>query len=116
MPTAWLTDTTKRAALANAFAPRFRRALIHHGVLPLRFLVETDRTAIRDGDELEIPGLPEALEPNKPLVARNLTQGAQYTFHHDLSPGDIAVVRAGGLMRHTLESVREEVEAAGRAR
>jgi aconitate hydratase len=105
-----------RAVLADSFAPAFRRALIHHGVLPLRFLVDSDRRSIRDGDELEMPGLPEALEPNKPLVARNLTQGAQYTFHHDLSPGDIAVVRAGGLIRHTLEVVPEDAVAAGRAR
>jgi len=31
---------------------------------------------VEPGDELEIPGLPEVLEPNRPLTVRDLTRGA----------------------------------------
>ena len=50
------------------------------------------------GDELEIPGLPDMLEHNKPLVVRNLTRGTQLTLLHDLTEREIELVRAGGLL------------------
>lgn len=91
-----------RAVLARSFDARHRTDLVQHGVLPLRFAVGAVPDALSDGDELEIPGLPEGLERNKPLVLRDLTRGTQLAFHHDLTPREIEMVRAGGLMGATV--------------
>ena len=88
-----------RALLAVSCAPDYRRLLVQVGVLPLAFAVPEDYEALAQGDELEIPGLPESLEPEKPLVVRNLSQGTQYAVRHDLPPREIALLRAGGLLR-----------------
>jgi aconitate hydratase len=87
-----------RGMLARSFDPVFRRLLRQHGLLALRFAAAGDCEAVACGDELEIPDLPDGLEPGKPLVVRNLTQGAQYTLHHDLDEAGVREVRAGGLL------------------
>jgi len=87
-----------RAVLARSFAPGHRAELVHHGVLALRFAGRPDTEAPSEGDELEIPGLPDVLEPNRPLAVRDLTSGAQLSFHHDLGQREIEMVRAGGLV------------------
>ncbi|MEK7330366.1 MAG: aconitate hydratase, partial [Candidatus Eisenbacteria bacterium] len=87
-----------RAILARSFVPDHRAELVRHGVLALRFAGGTDPDGPRQGDELEIPGLPEVLEPNRPLAVRDLTRGAQFTLHHDLTLREIEMVRAGGLL------------------
>lgn len=87
-----------RAILARSFVPHHRAELIRHGVLALRFAGGTDPDGLRQGDELEIPGLPEVLEPKRPLAVRDLTRGAQFTVHHDLTLREIEMVRAGGLL------------------
>jgi aconitate hydratase len=87
-----------RAVIATSFAPAHRAELILHGVLPLRPAPDMEPGELALGDELEFPGLPEMLERNKPLVARDLTRGTQITLHHDLSAREIELIRAGGLL------------------
>jgi aconitate hydratase len=87
-----------RGILARGFAPEFRAELARQGVLTLR-AAAADLDGMRAGDELEIPGLPEVLEPNRPAAIRNLTRGAQAIVHHDLTAAEIAMVRAGGRLR-----------------
>jgi aconitate hydratase len=87
-----------RGMLALSFEPRFRRLLHLHGLLTLRLGAEGDAAAMARGDELEIPDLPDGLEPGKPLVVRNLTQGFQVAVHHDLDAAGVREARAGGLL------------------
>jgi len=87
-----------RAILARSYAPELRRRLVQHGVLALQFITAGDYQAIESGDELEMPDLPEGLEPGKPLVVRNLTSGTPYTLRHDLDTQEIEQVRVGGLL------------------
>ena len=94
-----VTQLGIRAVLARSFAPSFRKQLVLHGVLPLRFATLGDYDHVCQGDELEIPDLPEGLEPHKPLVVRNLTRGTQYTVRHELASRELVTVRAGGLLR-----------------
>src|SRR4030095_11054753 len=88
-----------RAVLARSFGAAWRADLVAQGILPLAFSVETDGADVAAGDELEIPDLPDGLEPGRPLVVRNLTRGLQLTLRHDLNPREIATVRAGGVLR-----------------
>jgi aconitate hydratase len=87
-----------RAVIARSYAPGFVRRLTHAGVLAAEFRHERDEREIGRGDELEIPGLPGALEPGKPLTVRNLTRGSQYTVAHRLDVRGIDWLRAGGLL------------------
>jgi aconitate hydratase len=84
--------------LARSFAVEAARALTHAGILAL----EPGRRPLHEiaapGDELEIPSLPEAVEPGHPVGVRNLTSGIQDTLHHGLDSGLVAVWRAGGLL------------------
>ena len=100
-----------RGVLARGFDAEFHGHLVHAGILPLRLAHEADLRAIEPGDELEIPGLPEALAPGKPLVVRNLTRGSQYTPQHDLAPRDIAILEAGGLLAFHREAVEAQTPA-----
>jgi aconitate hydratase len=87
-----------RGVLARSFAAEFRRQLRQHGVLALRFGTDRDAETVGAGDELEIPDLPEGLEPGKPLVVRNLTRGSSCTTYHDLDEDGAREVRAGGTL------------------
>jgi aconitase A len=93
-----LAEWSVRAVLARSYAPGATEALVHAGVMPLRLTQEGMRGTLERGDELELPGLPEALVPGHPLTARNLTRGTHVTLRHDLSARAITVVRAGGLL------------------
>lgn len=93
-----LAEWSVRAVLARSYAPGAVQALVHAGVMPLRLTQKGRPGLLERGDELELPGLPEALVPAQPLTARNLTRGVHVTLQHDLSARDIAVLRAGGLL------------------
>jgi aconitate hydratase len=87
-----------RAVLARSIAPGFDRLLALAGVLPLAWAGSDDGSAVKEGDELEFPGVPETLIADRPLVVRNLTRGTQYTLRHDLSDRDVRRLRRGGLL------------------
>jgi aconitate hydratase len=105
-----LAEWSVRAVLARSYAPGAAQALVHAGVMPLLLTQEGMPGPLERGDELELPGLPEALVPGHPLTARNLTRGTHVTLGHDLSARAIAVLRAGGL----LPFVTGRVPGAGR--
>jgi aconitate hydratase len=86
------------AVIARSFAPEFARALGHAGVLALQAGQRPLHEIAGWGEELEIPSLPEAVEPGHPVGVRNLTRGVQDTLHHGLDAEAIAVWRAGGLL------------------
>jgi aconitate hydratase len=94
-----LVELGVRAVIALAYTESDRRALLLDGVLPLRPHQAADVARLEPGDELELPDVPDALSPRKPLVLRDLTRGSQLALRHDLSERDIAIVRAGGLLR-----------------
>ena len=87
-----------RATFARSYAPDWRARLVRAGVLPLRLDAAADFAALVPGDELELPGLPHALEEGRSLAVRNLTRGTQLLAHHDLDEHDLAIVGAGGLL------------------
>jgi aconitate hydratase len=93
-----LRELGVRVVLASSWSPAFRQDAIEHGLLPLSFANRDDARTLRPGDELELPTLPEGLEPNRPVVVRNLTRGGQLAARHDLDEREIAIVRAGGLL------------------
>jgi aconitate hydratase len=96
-----MAELRVRAVVARSFAPGARQELIRNGILALRFAPDSDPAGFDAGDELEIPGLPEVLEPNRPVALRDLTHGGQITLHHDMTAREIEMARAGGLLAVT---------------
>jgi aconitate hydratase len=93
-----LAELGVRAVIARDFAFADRRALWLDGVLPLAVATPSDADRLAEGDELELPDLPDALAPRKPVVLRDLTRGTQMLLRHDLTAREIDHVRAGGLL------------------
>lgn len=87
-----------RAVLARSIAPDYAQSLALAGVLPLEFSRSRDAASIDTGDEIEIPGLPEALVCGRPLTVRNLTRATSCTVRHMLGEREVFHLRAGGLL------------------
>ena len=109
-----LLELGVRATLALSYAPAFRAQLVQAGILPLCFTGEADAQSAAPGDELEIPGLHEALEVGRALTLRNLTQGVQYAIRHDLGPLECAIASAGGRLAWAARALPPPEESAAR--
>jgi aconitate hydratase len=87
-----------RAVMARSLAGDFGRLLAQAGVLPLAWSGGDTGRGVNHGDELEMPGVPEAFVSGRPIVVRNLTQGSQYTLRHALGAHEVERLRRGGLL------------------
>ncbi|MGB9920716.1 MAG: aconitate hydratase [Moorellales bacterium] len=90
-----------KAVLAKSFARIHRANLINFGLLPLLFVREEDYEAIRPGDRLVLENARQQLATGTVLRLKNLTRGQEIPARHDLSPRELAVVLAGGLLNYT---------------
>jgi aconitate hydratase len=86
-----------RAVLARSFARIHRANLVNFGILPLT-IADADYRTLAQGDELEVPGVREALKRGGPLAVYNRTRGTQLQGQHDLTPREVEILLAGGLL------------------
>ncbi len=95
-----------RAVLAKSFARIHFQNLINFGVLPLRFSSPADYDQIASAQgTLQLAGLHTALRRGGVLHAQ--IDGSLVELRHDMSPRQVEIAIAGGLLR---------VEASARAR
>src|SRR5436309_2924745 len=88
-----------QAVVAKNFARIHWQNLVNFGILPLEFAEPADYDRIEQGDVLVLGGIREALEdPERALVAENTTKGDRYELTHHLSPRQVDVILAGGLI------------------
>jgi len=95
-----------RAVIALQFARIHRDNLVNFGVLPLTFADEDDFEVLEAGDRIAIAGVHDALREGRPLEVEDRTRGVKIRVHYDLSPRQIEMLLAGGLialMRRRLE-------------
>jgi aconitate hydratase len=88
-----------RAVLAKSFARIHQDNLVNFGILPLAFQDPADYATIQQGDELMIQDVPGGFDGGE-LLVRNLTQGRTYTVAHSLSPRQVKILLAGGLLNY----------------
>jgi aconitate hydratase len=98
-----------RAVIAKAFARIHGQNLVNFGVLPLLFCDPGDRDAIEAGDVLRLDGLRDALGTGEPLEVLDVTRDRRFRVRHQLSPRQVRVVLAGGL----INEFRERLERGG---
>ncbi len=90
-----------KAVIAKSFARIHRQNLINFGILPLKLADPADYDKISQLDEIEIPGVAEALRSgNATLILLDKTSGVEIGLTHDLSGRESEVVLAGGRLNY----------------
>ncbi|MBM7867334.1 aconitate hydratase [Heliobacterium gestii] len=92
-----------KAVITQSFARIHRANLINFGILPLTFADEADIAKVSQGDCLEIADLSAKLGVSETLEVRNATTGETFLVRPDLTPRQVAIIKAGGLLNYTRE-------------
>lgn len=93
-----------QAVLARSFARIHQANLVNFGIPPLQ-IEEQAYERLQSGDTLRIRGIRGAVAAGDPLTVENLTQGYSFTAEPQLSPRQVEVLLAGGV----LNLVREQL-------
>jgi len=89
-----------RVVIAKSFARIHWQNRVNFGVLPLVFVDAQEHDAIDLNDDLELQGLDE-IDGHSELIVRNRTKSREFKVGMQLSPRQVAVLRAGGLINWT---------------
>jgi len=84
--------------IAKNYARIHAQNLANFGILPLYFKNSKDYDDIQQEDILEIPHIRERIQQGRDVEVVNKTKGKTYHCEHRLSPRQIQVVLAGGLI------------------
>jgi aconitate hydratase len=88
-----------RAVIAKSFARIHWQNLVNFGIVPLEFTDPADYDRVDQGDVLVLDGLHDVLKnETRSVSADNTTKGERYELTHHLSPRQIDVIVAGGLI------------------
>ena len=87
-----------RAVIAKSLERIHAANLINFGILPLRFLKDSDYDAIDQGDDLEIPALKTAITEGSKLIVQNKTKGISFPVSYTLSLRQKQMILAGGAL------------------
>jgi aconitate hydratase len=87
-----------RAVIAKDYARIHWQNLPNFGVLPLSFADPGDYERVDEGDVIVLDAVREAITGGDEIRARNTTKGAEIVLRHDLSPRQVEMVLAGGLI------------------
>lgn len=89
-----------KAVLVKSFARIHLANLINFGIVPLTFADPGDYDSLELGDELELPAVRRELATGS-VTVRNLARGRDLHAVTRLTPRQVEIVRAGGLLNHT---------------
>ena len=104
-----------RAIIAKSFARIHAANLVNFGILPLTFVDPADYAGCVTGDVLEIEDIGDQLgRETDPMVMVNAAHGTRVRLRHELTPRQLDIVRAGGLLNHA--RLARGAEAAALAR
>lgn len=91
-----------KAVLAKSFARIHRANLINFGILPLVFCEAKDYDRLAAGDMLVIKDLHAQLNSEVLMVIKGAPEAEEkIKAKHDLSPRELSVIKAGGLLNYT---------------
>ncbi|HOY64637.1 MAG TPA: aconitate hydratase, partial [bacterium] len=91
-----------KAVLAVSFARIHRANLVNFGILPLIFEDAKDYARVKQGDVVEIKNVASQLKSGGGKVEVSIGAGrsSAVRFAHDLSPREIDILLAGGLLNY----------------
>ncbi|MCC6963537.1 MAG: aconitate hydratase, partial [candidate division Zixibacteria bacterium] len=88
--------------IAKNFARIHKTNLVNFGILPLTFVNPADYDKIKQEDMLEIADVTAGLKSSgNRLNVTNVTQGNSFEVQFDLSPRQVKILLAGGLLNFT---------------
>jgi aconitate hydratase len=90
-----------KMVLTKSFARIHLANLINFGILPLTFADPADYDKIEKGDRLQLPMVSDMLATGADLVVKNLTKNVDILVTYSLTPRQVSIVRAGGLLNYT---------------
>jgi aconitate hydratase len=93
-----------KAAIVKSFARIHRANLINFGILPLIFLDEAAYDAVDQGDSLRIEQLAQQIRGGQQVVVSNVTKRTDFVVRHDLTPREVDIVLAGGMLNYTIKA------------
>lgn len=97
-----------RAVLAKSFARIHQANLINFGILPLTFKNPADYDLIQPGHELALPDLKQRLSQGRPVRVENKTTGDAWEMECALSPRQLELILAGGLLNSIKNKLQEK--------
>ncbi len=87
-----------RAVVAKSFARIHHANLVNFGIVPLEFVNKEDYHRFSVLDEVYIPELSERLEKGKEIVLIKRDENEEIPCRYNLTPKQISVLLAGGLL------------------
>ncbi len=87
-----------RAVIAKSFARIHHANLVNFGIVPLEFVDKNDYEKFTLWDEIEIPDLEEKLKAGENVIVKNVSTGEEVECKYNLTPKQISVLIAGGLL------------------
>jgi len=97
-----------RAVIAKSFARIHGQNLVNFGVLPLRFCDPGDHDAIKPDTVLRIEDVHDVIRGREPFDVHAADSDHAFRVRHDLSPRQVDVVLAGGLINAFHNHDRQE--------
>ncbi len=98
-----------RAVISKSFARIHHANLVNFGIVPLEFVNKEDYSKFSLGDEIEIPELTQRLQAGQEVVVINKTTGEQIVCKYNLTPKQVSVLLAGGLLNWIKKKQKVEV-------
>jgi len=89
-----------KAVLAKSFARIHRANLVNFGILPLIFCSDDEYNSLSAGDELVIEEPGEQLK-SEVVIIKNISKNREIKARHGLSPRQLDLIKAGGLLNYT---------------
>ncbi len=90
-----------KMVLTKSFARIHLANLINFGILPLNFANPDDYDKIDQGDILKLPMVSDIIATGADLTVKNITKGVDIPVTYSLTPRQVSIVRAGGLLNYT---------------
>ena len=90
-----------RAVVAKSFARIHLANLINFGILPMTLANESDYDLFREGDELAIEGLRDAIASKDRVMLKNLTTGDEAELVLRFSQRQREILLSGGTLNYT---------------
>jgi len=90
-----------KMVLTKSFARIHLANLINFGILPLTFANPADYDKVAQGDKLQLPMVSDIIKTGADLTVKNLTKNIDIPVTYKLTPRQVAIVRAGGLLNYT---------------
>ena len=83
------------------FLPRNQRKFINFGILPMTLANESDYDLFREGDDLAIEGLRDAIASKDRVMLKNLTTGDEAELVLRFSQRQREILLSGGTLNYT---------------